>query len=855
VDDFIIITPEMWQANSWPGGSGRAGLLAVLLGLAAAILPASGRSVPDPGNPPAFFTTVADKLLRGTFPFGITNIPVSSNGVCVYTPAVQRLLQLSANLCDAANTNVLPSVFRPLFANDASGNLFITGYAPVTYVSGATDSQLSAPYTMARLAGATGSPIADASGPVNVYGVPWIIGVKKGLPNFNQFSLLNAVQVTRKLEVVRSSTDPATAAYATNQMYLIGISNIVGVQFWNSYSNAYPRPVTIYASDVVSETLTNSHNRWTLNTNFTATYTLNLWPGAAWSGTKPNQVASPASFVNLSWPILFQSPLAYNFNTAQFDVNPVWQTTSPPLPPLPQLGLLVTNYLQAFILDGSNVIDYVQLSEPVSIGSLNQTLADFNYPDSTGVYYQWSTNSYSSSTAIPFGVVNQLWVSEHPSSAPAGGLWTAAPTPMGVSTPDAEAAYFNGFYVPSFQYVGKIYVNVQLAMQAPYTPSRTVYSSFLLQANDPLVHYLASDLNSQVGAWAIWADSTKLQNGVWYHVDYPSTLPVSPSTPVGGRYQPWLRTGLMNVFASLTVVPVSNNYACRDSLIYSSDDWNFPTNLMSSLAGLGQVHRGTPWQTFYLKDANLLKSYVVVGGTKFYAGTNTWMLWTGNADPNDAVLTAPVNDWPLAGLLLSVLNPNDPTQLFSVNEASLADWENLMNGVVAYSNSLPIVVPTTPLQFDTYLMASNSPQAAVMATAILQNQAGRNGVPFASIGDLLAVSALTFQSPFLNLGSSAFGQQQTNYGITDLAYEAVPAQLLPRLRADSIGALALASGAGRLSFSGTDGYVYAVQTSTNLTDWTDLATNQPVQGIFNVPFNPSANSAATYFRTRLLPDE
>ena len=38
-----------------------------------------GRTVPDVRDPLGFFTTVADKMLRGTFPFGVTNIPVCSH--------------------------------------------------------------------------------------------------------------------------------------------------------------------------------------------------------------------------------------------------------------------------------------------------------------------------------------------------------------------------------------------------------------------------------------------------------------------------------------------------------------------------------------------------------------------------------------------------------------------------------------------------------------------------------------------------------------------------------------------------------------------------------------------------------
>lgn len=801
---------------------------------------ACGRAVPDPGDPLGFFTTVADKMLRSTFAFGVTNIPVCSNGVFVYAPAVQRLLQLSANIYDAANTNLFPSVFRPLFSKDAANNIFIIGYQQVTNVSGPSDPQLSPPHDVTQLSAFNNLPLADAHGPVNVYGVPWIIGAKKGLPNFNQLSMVNAVQVTRKLQVTRTSLDIATATYATNQMYVLGISNSLGISFWNSYNAAYPRPLTVYASDSVYMNLTNGANTWSGLTNFTFTSAINSWPGSQWSGIPPNAIPNATSFMAVNWSFNFLIPSVYRFASASFDpvgspTSSGFEITSPSLPPLPQFGLQVKNYLQAYILDGNNVIDYVQLREPISNGNLNQPLADPNYLAETGIYYQWSTNLYGMLTApAPFwGLINQLYVSGHPNTAPAGGQWSTAPTPMGNTTPPAEAAYFEGFFVPMFSYNGINYVNSQLSMQAPYTPSRTVYSSFLLQANDPLVHYLASDLNSQTGAWNNWLNLLKLQNGYWYHRDDPQSqpLPAPPIISIGGRYQPWLRKGQMDELAG--VIPVTNNYAVKDPLVEGSDNWNFPTNLLSSLATLGQVHRGTPWQTFYLKDADMIYPFVNPNGTTNYLGTNTWMQWTGDFDANDATLMAPVSDWHLAGLLMSLLNTNNATQLFSVNDPNIADWQKLLNGLIVYSNSAPVVFQTTPPTFDTYFMASNSPQALVIANGVAQARDSQLNSNFYSIGDILA--ALTEKSPFLNLGSTGFGQQQMNYGITDWEYEAIPAQLLPLLRPDSIGTLTPTNGSWNLWFSGADGYAYVLQTSTNLLNWNNVSTNSPVQGGFNVP--------------------
>jgi hypothetical protein len=423
---------------------------------------------------------------------------------------------------------------------------------------------------------------------------------------------------------------------------------------------------------------------------------------------------------------------------------------------------------------------------------------------------------------------------------------------MGDDSPPAEAAYFEGFFTPTFQYNGQTFVNHDLMIQAPYTPSRTVYSAFLWQANDPLIHYLASDLDSQVGAPMVWFAKPTWLNGVWGHIDN-QLLPIPPISPVGGRYQPWGQSGQMADLPNGIVDVNSYNLSYKDALVWRSDYWNFPTNLMQSLPGLGQVHRGTPWQTFFLKSTNILQDASTVGPV---IGLNTWMAWTGDYDQNDAVLMAPVYDWALAGLLMSLLNTNDPIQLFSVNDPNVADWQNLMNGLVAYSNSAPVAFAGMPPEFDTYVMSSNSPQVLSIASAIVQAHTNLLLSPpamFYSIGNILATAALSGQSPFLNLTNTIAGPPPTSYGIADWEYEAIPAQLLPLLRPDSIGTLTPTNGAVNLQFSGADGYCYALQSSTNLTDWVSVSTNQPVQGSFSVPVGPAANSQGQFYRTVLLP--
>jgi hypothetical protein len=153
-------------------------------------------------------------------------------------------------------------------------------------------------------------------------------------------------------------------------------------------------------------------------------------------------------------------------------------------------------------------------------------------------------------------------------------------------------------------------------------------------------------------------------------------------------------------------------------------------------------------------------------------------------------------------------------------------------------------------------MASNSPQASAIIGGpygILSSKASQPGQNFSAIGSLFATSALSEQSPYLNLGSRTPGYQQMNFGITDWEYEALPAQLLPLLRPDSIAALTPTNGGWNLQFSGADGYVYVTQTSTNLADWHSIATNQPAQGTVALPVNPGASAPNQFYRTVLLP--
>jgi hypothetical protein len=373
------------------------------------------------------------------------------------------------------------------------------------------------------------------------------------------------------------------------------------------------------------------------------------------------------------------------------------------------------------------------------------------------------------------------------------------------------------------------------------------------QVNDPLVHYMINDLNFN-GI----EKSSGVQTGIqvaYSSLNNPTIEPSPAFNVVNDRYQPW---GLQytNGFVQTgpnAVVPIPYGLAVKDPLVWGSDFWDFPTNLLSDLTGVGQVHRGTPWQTVYLKEADVLQILDPAGDVG--SGTNTWVEWTGDDNIPDAATTAPVHDRQLASLLISLLNTNDPTQLMSVNDPNIADWLNVLNGLTVYSNSAsfpPFQLPPGnrfPTTFDTSVMASNSPQAEMIATNIAQVRAAQPNGNFYTVGDILLAPELTENSPWLNTTSV----NQMEFGISDAVYEAIPAQLLLLLRPDSIGTLSLTNGVVSLQFSGSDAYRYELQESTDLVNWIPISTNSPVQGSFNVSLPSVPNSPETFYRSVLLP--
>ena len=801
-------------------------------------------------SPLNFFTNVAARVLSTGMNMDLNRIQIYPTNR--YTPAVHRLLQVTANIYDATTTNFYPTIFRPLFTVDSGGDVFISGYTNQTnliahasqMLPGANDDVLDPPVEAAVLP--PGTNIL-----ANVYGVPWIIGAKKGFPNFNAFSVESAFQLVRKLEFIRDTNAmPQPDITWTNQMYLMNVTNFFALSCWNSYQSNYPGPVDILVRCSSSMMLTNDNNMFPygFGTNFLfATEIAPNWPG--WNGVL--KTLSPSFVVPLNTSVLALTNAMYVYNEPNppksamlfpfLGENPSYFLDSG-IRPLPHFWLLMTNRLQVAIIDYSTnvsplnvsgpsvgrIVDYVQLDGMNSSQLLNSALPENDLNSC------WNTNYDALGNLL--GVFNQIRVSLYGTTitgqSPTGlGSWNTGPIPGGPASdtsPMAQQSFFRGFFSPdgSYSYDGAIYFNTQSVVRAPYMPIAFAIQHTTWAANDPLVHYLASDL-------APHTDHLQVVDWGYFNPQMPNQ-----------RYQPW---GIST--ASVVGVDTNpNNLAYKDPLVRSSDNWNFPRNEILNVGWLGQVHRGTPWQTIYLKPTNIV---TWVNNSLAQTGLATWMNWTGDCDPADAAAMAPVQDWHLVGLLASLFNTNNLASLISVNNPDPNAWRVTLNGMTVLTNissDVQIRFPVFPPQLSALVISSNALQAAMIANAI---QSARNSQPgqfFPDIGDILTIPQLTVVSPYLNVSSAI---QITN-GISDEAYEAIPSQLLPLLRTDSLGSVMTANGQRVIQFTGYDGHDYALEFSTNLVNWTSISTNSPAGGVLNFTNEPAPGGNVQFYRSVLL---
>jgi hypothetical protein len=745
--------------------------------------------------------------------FGVTDIPVWVSNKFVYTPSVHRLLQLAANIYDATTNYVpngydpntayppVPHVFRPLFRKGTNQDLYIAGYEEVPDFG-----NLPVPLPPILDLPVEAKDVAEKLVPIpsdgiirsNIFNVPWVVGAKEGLPTFNEFSMQSIISVTRRLEfrrrnwVTGNAYDPNNRVAYTNQLYSIGISNVFGMEAWNSYQTNYPRrlqmlphhqiEIVLWGVNSLNQSVMLSSNFFT--TNYPMDIDPNTWaagvrnldgvlsyPAASFVVPRQDTVAlfgtNSTNFGFLHATVGFDSVpqnLGVNFHRVP---GPQYQGVFP----VPRWWVQVRSRLRYLLFDnvGSGTIrlvDYVALSrdeDPVDVTfKLAGERREGDYGDSSqhGGWYTNRVTDPSSESTQTIGIQNQIGVGL--GLIARGSQWRendAAVRAAG-SIGNARAFFDYNLNDRSGEPTGQLYkTNIFFA---PFDPFLDIYQHSTLQANDPLVHYTVSDL----------FDVTKNT------VDYsPGNPPLENLGRINVRYQPWsARTS-----GARSGNEADYNPANKDPRVYQSDNWEFPTNKLPNVGWLGRVHRGTPWQTIYMKSTDF--------------ALNDWSAWTGNTNLFDAYRTRPAEDRLLFDLFTTAVNDNATRGQLSVNQSGLAAWSAVLSGVVTLTNTAKNRPGARPLAL----------QAAVIEPAGIQgenSQVGRivhaiNAVratntllfpdgAFHSVGDVLAVPELTYgpeltnSSPFLNLSD----RDVRMHSIDENMYERIPQQIMSLLRLD-----------------------------------------------------------------------
>jgi hypothetical protein len=703
----------------------------------------------------------------------LTNIPVIVSNQFVYSPGLHRILQLAANIWDtkpnARALDRLPTVFRPRFVV-RDENIYINGFVEEFTDDTIRLNTVNRPPVDLL---ATNNPAAmiPPDGNILVYGVPPVVGARKGLPNFNEFQIEPIVSLTRKLQlrkVGRTITE-------TNQFFTMTVLMPQAVEFWNSYATNFPEPVIIRATNFTTMIMTND-----LGVSFSRFFTTggelpiaaNGWPRYKTGETKSFVVMNRTTLPLLPTIGYLPGPSrsgAVGFvsatNTALFDDSQQLI--------MPRWGITISNRVQAMILRQSDrsILDYVVLGNMVYTTNITDIIADPPTGTGAGLDMLWATNALPSNPNFlsgRLGIIQQINISLGSPSV-SDAEWRG----FGLETVQAEITKFRNAYNNSTN---------DGFLAVPYAPTYQFRVPMIWQANDPLVHHMSSDLlYVEKSGVATRIEPVQKENALTG--DLPNIGRLNE------RYKPW-STGVGGDDA--VTDPDATNLSLKDPLVTSSDEWLFPTNTLPTVGWLGRIHRGTPWQTVYLKSPDLGLTNRVGSPTEwaqsalFNPVARQWANWSGNPTLEEGFYNRPVADRLLFDVFTTTLNDNAARGRLPINQSGLASWSALFSGMVVLTNDVidrlsvkprfrPMIIEPAGVYnpFD----ATAWPPLVRLVESINATRGNTNLFPngtFNSLGDLLSVPELTVASPFLNVRATYIPTR----AITDAAYEWLPQQMM-----------------------------------------------------------------------------
>ena len=701
-------------------------------------------------DPAVLYMEMADRVLKQRFghinsSISITNINVFPNGE--YGAEVHQVLQMCANIVDsnhhgpaselrkAASPNggffSFPMVFKPVFQVGLSNTVTIVnwlllgedGYRAVTDepwfdLTKATDINRFASNPNPR---------------ANIYGVPYVVAARQGIPTFNEILFETHATVTRKVQAIkRSPFDALDKPKIVEQAHFLSLSNNVGYEVWNSYRRSFPFEVSMLATNNLEYGLFNQGGLLR-GDNFIASTAQNI-PSDGFAPSTDSTFSSTAngdsSFtIPISGSYQIVTNEQYVADSLILTNKTIFERDLTPL----QLDLALTNRMTYLMFDQAtgHILDFVNLQPMTNYYRLSDALASQSGSNGDGRF--WLTNtvdSIFSATPITQGMENQILASMGSLSVQEWNSFSQDPI-QGRDKEDSIAA-FSEFMTGVTTYPRAVPRTPPSLQQTPFNPTRKFKWQTVLQANDPLVHYTLADLSDP-----LQPPSRPIQ--------VPLSMINSPSMTnnnlgkLNDRYRPW--GGSPSVSTLSTVANQQSNPAIKDPGVTEPSLHNFIRNnetrghKFATLGTLGAIHRGTPWQTVYMKSHGQGDDFVT---------PEEWNQWSGHSTRN---FTHPTNDWNMFSLFTTAMSDNATRGLLSVNQTNSAAWAGVLSGIkLKTSPSLPVedavITPVTP-EFNT-LVAGINQGRQVFPTF---NQGGRNLYPYQ--GGILAAPELSILSPYI----------------------------------------------------------------------------------------------------------
>ena len=618
----------------------------------------------------------------------------------------------------------LPHVFRPIFRYNTNLNsVYISEWLEVTnatdYLANVNYLNLADTNHLFELRSATLGASSNSVYNYTLSGFPLVIGAKgpvrdtpstaplsgsggyqaAGLPNFNEVALKTLFSVTRKLELTKTNASDIIPR-GINTMYIVGLRTALGAEAWNPYRySSYPRALQLRTTNTMTVLVENEMGP--LFTNVFVQQNVTNIAGGNWAGAQGavEYTGQPAighqSFQSLldnqEWqvaiePSIYFPPAFSNF--AGIATNgaflPIRTTNAGSLVatdfrrtnlfPAMQLTLTVSNWLTYTAVDTTynRIIDHVNLTNlAAKIDLIDLITRQVNTPSGTpanavGQYFDdtlvQSPFPGTISNLMPAGVVRQinhsltLLVSNNVANTNAIRDWRAFDP--GANNVAASIARFRNFVGQGPGFGGT-------AMFTPFSPTIVVEQDVRFEANDPLVHYLTSDLTMSRTNLTDGQDVTIVPGINITNLDNPVLLRQQFGLPksigrLNAAYRPWGGSPTELTYGK-KAYSEHFNMGLKDPGVHYVEDYDFPDRKFGSIGWMGRVHRGTPWQTIYMKSR--------------VPSVAEWRDW--GQDPD----THPTNDWNLFDNITVHPNRKAASGLLGVNQTNLAAWAAVLGGL------------------------------------------------------------------------------------------------------------------------------------------------------------------------------